>query len=60
VQNSHGAFLLHSPLCRDFSLVTADGKVLYKVHLSVLLSGSTVLRETVFPGGVSLTRYRSL
>jgi hypothetical protein len=60
VQNSHNTFLLNTPLGRDFSLVTADGKAVFKVHLSMFLGSSKVLSEAVFPGGVSLARYMSL
>jgi hypothetical protein len=46
--------MLHTPLGRDFTLVTAVG-VEFKVHSQWLLGESAALEEYLHPGGVSAT-----
>jgi hypothetical protein len=49
---SHLAFLLDTPVGRDFNLITAAG-VEFKVHSMMLIGGSKFIQEGLFPGGVS-------
>jgi hypothetical protein len=47
----HAELLLGTPIGRDFKLITAAG-VEFQIHSIMLIGGSKVLQEGLFPGGV--------
>lgn len=48
LKNEHAQVLLKTPIGRDFNLVTAAG-VEYKVHSTMLIGGSKMLQDGLFP-----------
>ncbi|KAF1836578.1 hypothetical protein BDW02DRAFT_493360 [Decorospora gaudefroyi] len=46
----HMCFLFHTPIDRNFGLITACG-VEFNIHSVLLIGGSKMLQEGVFPGG---------
>lgn len=54
MRHRHAQVLLNTPIGRDFNLITAAG-VEFMVHSIMLIGGSKMLQEGLFPGNVRVT-----